>query len=78
MEGAWKLILKEVLNGLKPYLDVEVDVLIEETLFTVTKDSKETMNSYVSRKLNKKRELSAALGQETAECSQCKFAKTSP
>ena len=30
---AWEMILREILTGLKPFLDVEVDVLIEETLF---------------------------------------------
>ena len=35
---AWELILREILNSLKPYLDVELDVLIEELIFAVVKD----------------------------------------
>ena len=37
---AWTLILTVILRTLKPYLDVELEVLIEETIFTVQKESK--------------------------------------
>ena len=70
-EEAWELILKEILTTLKPYLDVELDVLIEETVFLTQKDPKESMAAYVTKKLNKKRELLAALGQAKIQCSSC-------
>ena len=50
---AWRLIMMEILKVCKPYLDVETDVLIEETLFTTQKESKETMSSYLTKKLHK-------------------------
>ena len=56
---------------MKPYLDVELDVLIEETVFMTQKDQKESMAAYVTKKLNKKRELLAALGQSKCHCSSC-------
>ena len=68
---AWELILKEILTTLKPYLDVELDVLIEETVFQTQKESKESMTAYVTKKLNKKRELLAALGQTQSKCNGC-------
>ena len=70
-EGAWELILREILTLLKPYLEAESDVMIEETIFAVVKDSKETMAQYVTRKVNKHRELLASLGQQKTECSVC-------
>jgi len=30
-EQAWELILRDILEGLKPYLDVEAEVVIEES-----------------------------------------------
>ena len=68
---AWELILKEILTSLKPYLDIELDVLIEETVFLTQKDHKESMAAYVTKKLNKKRELLAALGQSQHKCLGC-------
>ena len=53
-DKAWELIVREIINSLKPYLDVEVDVLIEETIFATDKESKETMSGYVTRKMVKK------------------------
>ena len=46
---SWLLILKEILKICKPYLDVETDVLIEETIFTTQKEGKESMASYLTR-----------------------------
>jgi len=63
-EKAWGLILTEILNNLKPYLDVETEVLIEEVIFTTTKDSKETMSSYIARKVNKKIDMVSAFGSK--------------
>ena len=37
---AWNMILTEILGMLKPYLEIEVEVLIEETIFTVEKKPK--------------------------------------
>ena len=76
--NAWELILREILVTMKPYLDVELDVLIEETLYAVTKDNKETMTSYVSRKMNKKREMQQALGMESVCCKDCNATRTVP
>ena len=77
-EHAWDWILNEILISLKPYLDVELDVVIEETLFVVTKDAKESMQSYVTRKINKRRELTSALGQSKEECKNCGQATSVP
>ena len=41
----WDLILKEILTGMKPYLDIEIDVLMEEFVFKTNRESKETMSS---------------------------------
>ena len=75
---AWELILKEILTTLKPYLDVELDVLIEETIFMTQKDQKESMAAYVTKKLNKKRELLAALGQSKNCCNSCGALSSAP
>ena len=40
---SWRLILTEILKICKPYLDVETDVLIDETIFTTQKENKESM-----------------------------------
>ena len=52
---------------LKPYLDVELEALIEETIFTVHKESKESMTSYITRKINKRRDLCSAPGQQCVQ-----------
>ena len=70
-EQAWGLILTEILTILKPYLDVETDVMIEELLFSVSKESKETMQNYVTRAVNKYNDLCAALGYEKITCPNC-------
>ena len=75
---AWELILREILGNLKPYLDVENEVLIEETLFMVTRDNHESMSNYVTRKINKRRELDAALGKQKIECTFCSKSFTVP
>ncbi len=62
--------------SLKPYLDVELDVLIEETIYALTKDSKEAMASYVTRKANKRIEMCNALGKDKINCPQCTHAFT--
>ena len=69
---AWPLILNELLVHLKPYIDVQLDILIEEAIFSVHRESKEPMTAYVTRKTNKRRELCAALGFTKVECSECK------
>lgn len=46
-------------------------MLIEETVFLTQKDQKESMAAYVTKKLNKKRELLAALGQSKCTCNSC-------
>ena len=56
-EEAWALIMTEILQNLKPYLDIEQDVLIEEFFYMVTRESKESMAGYVTRKVNKNRDL---------------------
>ena len=63
--------MTEILTALKLYLDIELDDLIEEPDFLPTKASKESMASYVTKKLNKKRELLAAMGQSKVNCSSC-------
>ena len=68
---AWNVILKEILGVLKPYLDVELEVLSEETIFTVHNESKESMTNYVTRTINKRRDLCSALGQQCVECPNC-------
>jgi len=77
-ESAWDSILQEILAQLKPYLDVETDVLIEELLFSMQRDNKETMASYVTRKVNKNRELCAAFGMGHLDCVQCRTKNTYP
>ncbi len=68
---AWGLILKEILTELKPYLDVETEVLIEELFFVIKKESRELMSSYLTKKINKKREVEAALGKTRQCCANC-------
>ena len=68
---AWELILQEILQSLKPYLDVKVDVLLEETLYAVVKDNRETMAQYVTKKTNKRREMCQALGMEYYTRNKC-------
>ena len=45
----WGLIFREVLIPLKPYLDIEADVLIEELLLHMQCEAKETMTAYPTR-----------------------------
>ena len=68
---AWNLILTEILAMLKPYLDVELDVLIEEAVFLTSKESRETMSAFVTRKMNKRRDLPNALGTLKVHCPNC-------
>jgi hypothetical protein len=75
---AWRLIMLEILKICKPYLDVETEVLIEETLFTTQKDHKETMTSYLTRKMHKRRDLVSALGHRKMTCSQCMHCTDEP
>ena len=44
--------MTEILQNLKPYLDIEQDVLIEEFFYTVTRDAKESMAGYATGKVN--------------------------
>ena len=67
----WSLILGEILTGMKPYLDIEVDVMMEEFVFKCKRESKETMSSYVTRKMNKHRDLQQALGKKHVACPHC-------
>ena len=57
-EQCWDLLLTEILTPMKPYLDIETKVLIEQTIFLTSRENKETMSSYLMRKTNKHRELS--------------------
>ena len=75
---AWSLILTEILTSLKPYLDIETEVLIEEAVFTTTKESKETMQSYVTKKVNKKIDMISAFGQRKINCGHCNQQVTIP
>ena len=68
----------EILKVCKPYLDVETEILIEETLFTTQKDHKETMTNYLTRKLHKRRDLVSALGHRKISCSQCSHCTDEP
>ena len=70
-EESWSLIPKEILTATKPYLDVELKVLIEERIFATSREQKETFSSYVTRKTNKYRDLCANLGFKSHECSHC-------
>ena len=67
----WELILREILAAMKPYLDVELDVLMEEFVFKCNRESKESMQSYIGRKANKYRDLCSAFGQTKIKCSHC-------
>ena len=75
---AWRLIMLEILKVCKPYLDVETELVIEETLFTTQKDPKETMTSYLTRKLHKRRDLVSALGHRKISCAQCSHCTDEP
>ena len=67
----WSLILGEILTGMKPYLDIEIDVMMEEFVFKCKRESKETMSSYVTRKMNKHRDLQQAMGKKQVVCPHC-------
>ena len=41
---AWELILTELLTALKPYLDIEVELTIEELVYHTAKTSKESFS----------------------------------
>ena len=56
-EEAWELILTEILTNLKPYLDIQTEVLIERMLFTGDRSGKETMSAFLTRHSNLKREF---------------------
>ena len=43
----WNRILKENLGEMKPFSDIETKVLIEETFFVITRESKELMSNYI-------------------------------
>ena len=58
-------------RSLKPYLDVERDVMIEELLFSTVKESKETMQNYVTCAVNKCNDMYTALGQDKIQCLNC-------
>ena len=67
----WSLILGEILTGMKPYLDIETDVMMEEFVFKCKRESKETMSSYVTRKMNEHRDLQQAMGKKQVVCPHC-------
>lgn len=58
----------------EPYLDVEMDVLIEETRFAVTRDTKQTMTGSVIGKRNKRSNFSSHLFRPRGWLTLC-FAK---
>ena len=70
--------MTEILTNLKPFLDVETDVLIEETFYAVTRDAKETMSAYVTRKVNKRRELVNAFAEKKTKYPHCDETTTVP
>ena len=70
-ENAWEMILREILSGLKPFIDIELDVLIEEILYKSDRVSRESMNSYITRRISKLRDLEKTLGQEIIKCTKC-------
>ena len=61
-EHAWEMILREILSGMKPYLDIQTKILIDEFLYGTMREGKETMSSYVTKKINKHRDMCSALG----------------
>ena len=70
-DRCWDLIMTEILTQMKPFLDIETKVLIEQLFFTTTRENKETMSSYLTRKTNKHRELSVGLGHKCVKCQNC-------
>ena len=66
----------KILIRLKPYLDIESDVIMEELIYHLDRQSKETFNSYINRKFQKYRELQAALGNVTIKCEKCSATST--
>ena len=77
-ERAWEAIMKEILAGPKPYLDVESDVVMEQFIFTLHRDPKETMAAFITRILITRREFNQSLGTETIVCSHCHGNTTRP
>ena len=77
-DQAWQLIVTEILTNLKPFLDVETDVLIEEMFYTVTREAEETMSANVTRKVNKLRELVNAFTEKKTKCPHCDATTTVP
>ena len=61
----------EILIPMKPYLDIETKVLIEQCLYGTHREGKETFSSYITRKQNKYRDLLSALGHYLVKCSKC-------
>ena len=70
-DECWEIILREILTHMKPYLDIETKVLIEQTLYGTTRENKETFASYLTRKVTKNRDLSATLGYSKTSCKSC-------
>ena len=70
-DECWEIILREILTHMKPYLDIETKVLIEQTLYGTTREAKETFASYLTRKVTKSRDLSATLGYSKISCKSC-------
>ena len=77
-DQAWELILTEILTQLKPYLDIEVDILMEEFVYHCARVNKETFSSYVTRKNTKYRDLRNLLRPTKCKCTSCGHEDTKP
>ena len=64
-DQGYEAILTQIITHLKPFLDLEPEVIMEEFLYNVTRGSSETLQSYIARKTNKHTEMMQQFAQVT-------------
>ena len=70
-DDCWWMILREILTEMRPFLNIQKELLIEQFLYKTQRDNKCSYIAHVSRFQHLKRELTQELGEREVNCPHC-------